>query len=158
MKISYISIVRVYLDNCCYNRPFDNQSDIIVRLESEAVSFIQEQIKSGKLDLVWSYIMDYENSFNPFEDRRVSIEKWQQHAKEDVNADIKIVEQAENLMLLSIKKKDALHIACALHAQCQYFLTTDSKLLNKTVSGISIINPIDFLKIQGVQDDNRHND
>jgi hypothetical protein len=147
--------VRIYLDNCCYNRPFDDQSDIIVKLESEAVSFIQEQIKIGKLDLAWSYIMDYENSFNPFEDRRVSIEKWQQYAKEDVNANDNIVKQAENL--IGIKKKDALHIACALQAKCQYFLTTDLKLLNKTVSGISIINPIDFLKIQGVQDDNRHN-
>jgi predicted nucleic acid-binding protein len=150
--------VRVYLDNCCYNRPFDNQSDIIVRLEAEAVSFIQEQIKSRKLELVWSYIMDYENSFNPFEDRRVSIEKWRQYAKEDVDAKAEIVEQAENLMSLNIKKKDALHIACALHTQSQYFLTTDSKLLNKTVSGISIINPIDFLKVQGVQDGNGHND
>ncbi|MDR2582662.1 MAG: hypothetical protein LBC75_04195 [Fibromonadaceae bacterium] len=59
------------MDNCCYNRPFDNQSDIIVKLESEAVSFIQERIKLRKLDLVWSYIMDYENSFNPFEDRQI---------------------------------------------------------------------------------------
>jgi len=145
--------VRIYLDNCCYNRPFDDQSDIVIKLESEAVSFIQEQIKSGKLDLAWSYIMDYENSFNPFEDRRISIEKWQQLAKEDIDASDKIVEQAENLMSLCIKKKDALHIACALHAKCEYFLTTDLKLLNKTINGISIINPIDFLKIQGAQDD-----
>jgi len=146
--------MRIYLDNCCYNRPFDNQSDIIVKLESEAVSFIQERIKLGKLDLVWSYIMDYENSFNPFEDRQISIEKWRQFAKEDVNTNDEIVKQAENLTSLNIKKKDALHVACALYAKCQYFLTTDLKLLNKTVNGISIINPVDFLKVQGVQDDN----
>jgi predicted nucleic acid-binding protein len=127
-------------------------------LEAEAVSFIQEQVKCEKLELVWSYIMDYENSFNPFEDRRISIEKWQKHAKEDVDASKKIVEQAENLKSLNIKKKDALHISCALHAECQYFLTTDLGLLNKTVNGISIINPIDFLKVKGVQNDNGHND
>jgi len=146
--------MKVYLDNCCYNRPFDNQSNIVVKLEAEAVSFIQERIKLGKLDIVWSYIMDYENSFNPFEDRLISIEKWRQFAKEDVNTNDEIVKQAENLTSLNIKKKDALHIACALYAKCQYFLTTDLKLLNKTVEGISIINPVDFLKIQGVQDDN----
>ncbi|MCL1967508.1 MAG: hypothetical protein FWF67_06465 [Fibromonadales bacterium] len=146
--------MKIYLDNCCYNRPFDNQSDIIVKLESEAVSFIQERIKLGKLDLVWSYIMDYENFFNPFEDRQISIEKWRQYAKEDMNANAEIVKQAENLKSLNIKKKDALHIACALYAKCQYFLTTDLKLLNKKVDGISIINPVDFLKIQGVQDGN----
>jgi len=138
------------MDNCCYNRPFDDQSDIIVKLESEAVSFIQERIKLGKLELIWSYIMDYENSFNPFEDRKISIEKWQQYAKEDVNVNTEIVKQAEDLTSLNIKK----HIACALYAKCQYFLTTDLKLLNKTVGGISIINPVDFLKIQGVQNGN----
>jgi hypothetical protein len=146
--------MKIYLDNCCYNRPFDNQSDIIVKLESEAVSFIQERIKHGKLDLAWSYIMDYENSFNPFEDRQISIEKWRQYAKEDVNANAEIVKQAESLTSLNIKKKDALHIACALYAKCKYFITTDLKLLNKMVDGISIINPVDFLKIQGVQDGN----
>ncbi|MDR2555486.1 MAG: hypothetical protein LBC64_08680 [Fibromonadaceae bacterium] len=146
--------MKIYLDNCCYNRPFDNQSDIVVKLESEAMSFIQERIKLGKLDLVWSYIMDYENSFNPFEDRQISIEKWRQFAKEDVDVNAEIVKQAKNLTSMNIKKKDALHIACALYAKCQYFLTTDLKLLNKKVDGISIINPVDFLKIQGVQDGN----
>jgi hypothetical protein len=145
--------MKIYLDNCCYNRPFDDQSDIIIRLESEAVSFIQEKIKLGKMDLIWSYIMDYENSFNPFEDRKISIEKWRKFAKEDVDANDDIIEQAENLEALNIKRKDALHIACALYAKSQYFLTTDLKLLNKIVNGISIISPIEFLKVKGVQDD-----
>ena len=28
--------MRVYLDNCCYNRPFDEQTQLKVRLETEA--------------------------------------------------------------------------------------------------------------------------
>ena len=28
--------MRVYLDNCCYNRPFDEQSQLRIRLETEA--------------------------------------------------------------------------------------------------------------------------
>ncbi len=28
--------MRVYLDNCCYNRPFDEQDQLSVRLETEA--------------------------------------------------------------------------------------------------------------------------
>ncbi|MDR2580249.1 MAG: hypothetical protein LBC85_04565 [Fibromonadaceae bacterium] len=35
--------MKIYLDNCCYNRPFDDQSDIIIKLESEAISFIQRE-------------------------------------------------------------------------------------------------------------------
>ncbi|MDR1811691.1 MAG: hypothetical protein LBQ87_02590, partial [Candidatus Fibromonas sp.] len=62
--------MKIYLDNCCYNRPFDDQSDIIIRLETEAKLFIQQKVKENALELVWSFILDYENSRNPFEDRR----------------------------------------------------------------------------------------
>jgi len=36
---------KLYLDNCCFNRPFDDQSQMLVRLETEAKLFIQEGIK-----------------------------------------------------------------------------------------------------------------
>jgi len=45
-----------------------------------------------------------------------------------------------------IKAKDALHIACAVHSGCNYFITTDKKLLTKNIDGIRIINPIDFIR------------
>jgi predicted nucleic acid-binding protein len=48
-----------------------------------------------------------------------------------------------------IKQKDSLHIACALEAKCKYFITTDKKILNKTVDNIIIINPIDFVGMAG---------
>ena len=28
--------MRLYLDNCCFNRPFDDQSTLTIRLETEA--------------------------------------------------------------------------------------------------------------------------
>ena len=36
--------MRVYLDNCMFNRPFDDQGQIRIRLESEAKLYIQDQI------------------------------------------------------------------------------------------------------------------
>ena len=48
--------MRVYLDNCMFNRPFDNQSQIRIRLESEAKLYIQDKIKSKVIELVWSYL------------------------------------------------------------------------------------------------------
>lgn len=53
--------MRIYLDNCCFNRPYDDQSHLKIRLESEAKLGIQEKIRSSEYDLVWSYILDYEN-------------------------------------------------------------------------------------------------
>jgi len=49
-------------------------------------------------------------------------------------------------MNFGIKEKDALHLACAIFAKSDYFITTDKKLLNKNVGEINIINPIDFLR------------
>ena len=67
---------KVYLDNCAYNRPFDDQDDIRIRLESEAKIFVQEQIKDGHIDLVWSSVNDYENNDNPSPEKRERIMVW----------------------------------------------------------------------------------
>jgi len=36
--------IRVYLDNCCFNRPYDNQTNLLIYLETEAKLFIQNLI------------------------------------------------------------------------------------------------------------------
>ncbi len=62
----------------------------------------------------------------------------------EANSDIiKLALQIENS---GIKPKDALHIACAIYTESEYFITTDKKLLNKCIDGIKIINPIDFIR------------
>jgi len=60
--------MRVYLDNCCYNRPFDDQNQIRIHLEAQAKLYVQSQIKDSKIELVWSYILDYENVIANFND------------------------------------------------------------------------------------------
>ena len=49
-------------------------------------------------------------------------------------------------MEIGIRVNDALHIACAIDSQCEYFITTDVGLTNKEIEGIKIINPIDFAR------------
>ncbi|GAB4399317.1 MAG: PIN domain-containing protein [Microscillaceae bacterium] len=141
--------MRIYLDNCCFNRPFDDQSQIKIHLETQAKLYIQQQIKNQALDLVWSYILDYENSFNPYEERQEIISEWRNFAKIDVSETDNLLENAEELTKLGIKAKDALHIACAMEAKCIYFLTTDAILLKKKpkIAQIELINPIDFVNL-----------
>lgn len=136
--------MRIYLDNCCFNRPFDDQSQIRIRLETEAILFVQAQIVAGELALVWSYILDYENSFNPFEERRKAIERWRHRAELDIHETPAVLEQAKRLQTMGLRSKDALHVACALSAHCDYFLSTDDLLLKKLAeqSAITAINPL----------------
>ncbi len=123
--------MRVYLDNCCFNRPFDDQNQIRINLEAQAKLFVQSQIKDKQIELVWSYILDYENAFNPFEERKITIQKWKSKAILDIEENNQILETAKELISLGIKSKDALHVACAIEGRCDFFLTTDDRVLKK---------------------------
>jgi predicted nucleic acid-binding protein len=138
------------LDACSFNRPYDDQTLLRNYLESEAKIFIQREILQGMFELAWSYIMDYEISFNPFPDRKNQILKWKNVAKIDVFESETIIKRANEIMKKNIKAKDALHLSCAIEAECKYFITTDRKLLNKSVDNIIIVDPIDFIKIKEV--------
>ena len=141
-----MSNLRVYLDNCCFNRPYDDQNNLLILLETEAKLYIQDLIHKGELELVWSFVLDYENNENPFEERKQSIAKWKTFAVLDCDLCDTIANDARNLMNLGLRQKDASHIACALYAKSDYFITTDKKILNKCVSGICLINPVDFVR------------
>ena len=141
--------MRIYMDNCCFNRPFDDQSNIRIRLETEAKIYIQEKIINKEIELAWSYIIDYENRFNPFEERRNTIDKWKSHAIIDMVETGDIMNHAGLIHNFDVKSKDALHVACAIEAGCDYFLSTDDSLLKK-LSGldkIKVLNPLSFLTV-----------
>jgi len=140
--------MKIYMDNCCFNRPFDDQSKIRIRLESEAKLQIQEEVRSGKLQLVWSYILDYENNRNPYQERKVRISEWKKYSVEDIEEGSELLETAKLLNQKGLRKIDSLHVACAIFAKCEYFLTTDDRILqrSKQVSDIHIDDPIGFIK------------
>ena len=140
--------IKLYLDNCCFNRPFDDQSQIRIRLEAEAKLKIQEEIRSGKFQLIWSYILDYENNKNPFLERKQRINKWKSYAIDYIEESFELIETAKELNKKGFHKIDSLHIACAIIANCEYFLTTDDQILKraKLLNEIKINDPIGFIK------------
>jgi predicted nucleic acid-binding protein len=137
---------RIYLDNCCFNRPYDDQANLNVHLEAEAKIFIQNEILKNAYELAWSFMMDYEITSNPFLDRKIAFLKWKNIAVVDIDPIEEILINGKNINQKNIKRKDALHIACAIKAKCEYFITTDNKILNKDFSEIKIINPTDFIR------------
>jgi predicted nucleic acid-binding protein len=140
--------MKLYLDNCVFNRPFDDQSNIKILLDAEAKLKIQENIRLGLYELVWSYILDYENEKNPFQERREQIRQWKKYANTDIEASDQLIHLAKSLNQKGLKEIDALHVACAITAGADYFLTTDKGILKKSaiIEDISIKDPIDFIK------------
>ncbi|MDR1323245.1 MAG: PIN domain-containing protein [Candidatus Margulisbacteria bacterium] len=139
--------MRIYLDICCFNRPYDDQEQLKIKLETEAKLFIQQEILSGKHELIWSYILEYENNRNPYEEKRNAIKLWKDVAKIHCEENSEIIKQAEKLEKQGLKTKDALHVACAINALAKYFITTDKQLLSAKIKDIRIINPVDFIDI-----------
>ncbi len=137
--------MRLYLDNCCFNRPFDDQTQIKISLESQAKLEIQRMILENTHTLVWSYMLEYENMQNPFDIRKNSIIKWKDIAEINVSENRSVINMSKNLRQIGLKPKDAIHIACAIESGCDYFITTDIGILKKKTGLINIRNPIEFI-------------
>jgi predicted nucleic acid-binding protein len=140
--------MKIYLDNCCYNRPYDDQSHLAIRLETEAKIQIQEDIRSGKIKLAWSYILDYENSQNPMKERKKEISLWKELSAYFAEESQNILSLMNQFILFGIKPLDALHIACCLELECDYFITVDKGILRKRDmfgEKVKILSPIEMI-------------
>ena len=142
--------MRIYFDNCCYNRPYDDQTQIRISLEAQAKIFIQNAIKRDKIELATSYILVYENNKNPFPDSRKTIADFINEFTSifiDIDQVNEVILLAAKIMQTGIKELDASHLACAILADCDYFLTTDDRVLKFQSNKIKVVNPIEFLKV-----------
>ena len=109
---------------------------------------VQEEIRNGTYHLIWSYLLDYENSKNPFQERREQIAEWKKYAVLDVVESKEVLRLAAMLQDQGIKKIDSLHIACAIEARSDYFLTTDDGILKKAtcIQGVNATDTLGFIK------------
>ena len=141
--------MRVYLDNCSYNRPYDDQSQIRIHLETQAKIHIQDMIRQKQVELVTSYILDFENSNNRSTQKKQAIEKFMKEyaALYVSNKNEKEIARIANaIMETGIKEKDAYHVACAVIAECNYFVTTDDRLLKYQSAKIELVTPGEFIR------------
>jgi predicted nucleic acid-binding protein len=138
--------LKLYLDNCCFNRPFDDQSQVLVRLETEAKLFIQQQIKEDRIEIVWSAILDLEIKRSPYRSRQETTNAFRRLSRTIVDIDDEVKHLALTFQNQGLALADALHVACAAKAGCNNFLTVDKRILNKAITEIEILNPIQFVQ------------
>ena len=148
--------MKLYLDVCCWNRPFDDQSQNRVRLEAEAVLSILEMAQSHEAEIVGTDIIDEELSELPDNERREKVELLLTLVSSQISLTPAIEQRAIELQKQNISSFDALHLASAENAQADYFLTTDDDLLRKAKRAglkVKIENPVKWL-IQETTDEN----
>jgi len=150
-------MIRVYLDNCCLNRPFDDQRQARIRLESEAIMAIIEQIQSGKLNWISSDAIDIELSYAPDNIKRQRVTWLTNLIHESIHINDFIAKRAKEIVEMGFKTFDALHLACAEYGNANIFLTTDDKLIRraKILIGklmIQVKNPVDWIMTQDLEE------
>lgn len=142
----------VYLDNCVFNRPFDDQSQTRIKAETKAVLKLLEKINLGQIELVWSYMSEFEMSRNPFPRIRESIVEWKDLATVYIDPSLSILEVSYDLRELGLKQVDSLHISSAVAAKADYFISTDDGILSKlkVFGNLAIQDPVTFIsKMEG---------
>ena len=121
----------VYLDVCCLNRPFDDQSQGRVKLEAEAVLLILSQVERGNFRWASSEAVIHEIRQIRDSDRRQRLLQSITLAGETVEITSEIQCRATELVRLGFGAMDSLHLACAETAECLIFLITDDRLLKR---------------------------
>jgi len=139
--------MRIYLDNSVLNRPFDDQSISKIRLETVATFFVFELIENKKLKLVNSSVIDYENSKNPFFERKIWVSVYLSKAIFYQKLNLKIKERAKEIEKLRISPIDCLHLASAEAAKVDYFLTCDYDIIRRHKGKLKVLNPINFIQL-----------
>jgi len=120
-------LMRIYLDVCCINRPFDDQTEERIRMESEAVLAILTRSLS-EWTLIGSEAIDYEISKIPDVERRGKAQRIASISREKVTVDESIVSRAREIEKEGLRPMDALHLACA-ERSADVMLTTDDEIV-----------------------------
>jgi predicted nucleic acid-binding protein len=149
------SLMKIYFDACCLNRPFDDHVQDRVRLESEAVLTIFTQSKIKNWLLLNSEVIDIEISKIPDSDKRQKVGILSSLLKPLIIIDENVERRAMTLEDLGFESYDALHIACAEKGKTNILLTTDDKFLNKgfqykDILKVRVENPVKwFMEVIG---------
>ena len=121
----------IYLDVCSLCRPFDDQTYLRIRMETEAVSLILTKVRKGRCKMYVSPVHFKEiDAIKESEERlelKVLLEEHGESSKVDLNKDR---ERAEELVELGFGIADAAHVAFA-EANNAEFITCDDKLAKK---------------------------
>jgi predicted nucleic acid-binding protein len=143
--------MKVYLDACCLNRPFDNQSQPRVRLEAEAISLILEKLNQGEWEWVGSEILLHELGQNPDLEHQQQALAFATLAQQVVETTEKILNRAEELEEAGFDPYDAIHLSSAELGKVDVFLTTDDQILKvaarrKILFTFTVENPVKWLE------------
>ncbi len=136
---------RLYLDTSVLNRPFDDQKQPRIWLETLAFSLVLSLFEAGEAELISSPIHTLENSRSRLAVRRLWVDRCLRLATHTVTLTDAIRSRARELADTGQKPLDALHLACAEAAGADQFLTCDDRLIKRYIGSLTLQTPPNFI-------------
>mgnify|MGYP001160650756 FL=1 len=143
--------MKIYLDTCCLNRPFDDQSQERIRLETEAMMIIFARFSRKEWTWMGSQALELEIDRAPDLEQKSRLKRTYEFVRQSVSIGSKEIERARELEKLGFSGFDAIHLACAETSKADVFLSTDDRLLRRAKKmsrrlHVRVENPLDWLK------------
>ena len=140
--------MKIYMDVCCLNRPFDDQGQDRIFLETQAILSSISRCEKGEWALVSSGAIEYELDKMRDEERLESVKTLLAAAQEYLDMTKEAEELAARFQRHGLKSFDSLHLALAQLGGADVFLTVDDQLLNaaqKMNLSVAVNNPVAWL-------------
>jgi predicted nucleic acid-binding protein len=144
--------MNIYLDNCCYNRPYDGYTDDRSTTEVAAILAIIAICEFAGYKIFGSPAVvaeiDRIQNRKPLKWRQVR-EFYERTAKEYIAQSPAIEARARGFTTVGLGVYDAYHLAYAEAARADALLTTDDRFINtcarENLSIVNVTSPITFL-------------
>ena len=143
-------IMKLYFDNCCYNRPYDDQTQERIHLEGEAVLAIINKCNQNNDEIIGGPVVDLEidqitdiekkEKIKSFYDKTIT---WKIDYTENIFKRVQELSGQTNIRTL-----DRFHLSFAEYSDVDVLLTTDikfEKACSKMDLKIKVINPLKYL-------------
>lgn len=152
---------RIYLDACCLNRPFDDQSQPRIALEAQAILTILSQCESAQWRLITSAALDAELEQTPDRERLGNVRLMLAIAKIKVVSSQALENRSRELREIGFTAYDAAHLASAERGRADVFLSTDDRLIKRAKRYTQLVrvlveNPVPWL-MQSIQPEEVNN-
>jgi predicted nucleic acid-binding protein len=146
--------MKIYLNVSCLNRPFDDQRQVRIRLESEAVALILERADQGRWAHVSSEMAVIEIDAIPDAARRARVRLLPPQKSRVHKLGEAAFRRAAELERFGFRPADAVHLAAAEDWSADVLLSCDDRLCRlakrrRRQLRVDVANPLEWLKETG---------
>jgi len=138
---------------CSIKRPFDDQSQNRIWIETQSVIRILDAFHTAEIKVCNSEALVFENSLNPNPIRKKRVASLLSRFGTPFKGSLSIYQRAEIIHRKGIDDIDALHLAFAEKMNAVYFITCDDHILS--LAGrcgllVKVTDPAVFIKETGL--------